>query len=110
VVHILPRDPKERFACLDLAIAHFRVEDVTFLEAIRLLCERLKAAGAVPGWVGHGPSYGHITLDLVNVTVRDALTHIVVGSKSGIGWSVGGYVQDPPAPGFSFGRFGGVLP
>jgi len=109
VVHILPRDPKERFACLDVIIPHFRVENVLYYEAFFALFEQPELAGITPGASIRGPDYRRISLDLVNVTVRDALTHIVLAAKSGMGWQVTGYVQEPPVPRFAFGRFGTSL-
>jgi len=108
VVHILPRDPKERYACLDVVIPRFRVENVSHIEAFVALFRQPAIGGIMPGHAGTGPMY-NITLDLVNVTVRDALTHICLATKCGMGWNVGGYVQDPPVPGFSFGRFGSAI-
>jgi hypothetical protein len=110
VVHILPRDPKERFSCLDVIIPHFRVEGVLYYEAFFALFEQPELEGIVPGYSIHGNPYAPISLDLVKVTVRDALTHIALATKSGMGWGVAGYVQDPPVPRFSFGRLGSVLP
>jgi len=110
VVHILPRDPKERFACLDVIIPHFRVEGVLYYEAFFALFDQPELEGIVPGYSIHGNPHAPISLDLVNVTVRDALTHIVLATKSGMGWGVAGYVQDPPVPRFSFGRLGSALP
>ena len=110
VVHILPRDPKERFACLDVIIPHFRVEGVLYYEAFFALFDQPELDGISPGWSIKGPDYAPISLDLVNVTVRDALTHIALATESGMGWGGAGYVQEPPVPRFAFGRLGSVLP
>ncbi len=109
VVHILPLDPKERYACLDVVIPRFRVENVMTFQALFALFQQPEVGGIRPGLSGTGPEYGGITLDLTNVTVRDALTHICLATKSGMGWIVTGYVQDPPVPGLCFGRFGSAI-
>jgi hypothetical protein len=108
-VHILPRDPKERYACLDMTIPHFRVQGVLYYEAFFALFDQPELDGITPGASIRGPDEAPISLDLVNVTVRDALTHIVVATKSGMGWIVTGYVQESPVPRFAFGRFGTSL-
>jgi hypothetical protein len=109
VIHILPRDPKERFACLDVVIPRFNVEDANLYEAFQALFDQPELAGVNATLAYTGGLGQPVTLDLANVTVRDALTHIALAAKGGMGWTVGGYVREPPMPGFSFGRFGTAL-
>ncbi len=85
VVHILPREPKERYACLDVIIPHFRVEGVLYYEAFLALFDQPELDAITPGYFLHGNPYEPISLDLVNVAVRDALTHIALATESGMG-------------------------